>query len=163
MDAQQTIQTTYDVSRMVLTTYINDLSDEELMTRPGEGCNHIAFQLGHLICSEVNLLKSIAPGHEVALPEGFAEKHDKANHESNDPADFCSKDEYMRLLEEIKAATSAALRSVSDEDLEKPAPEFLRSMFPNVGAVYVLIATHAMMHAGQFVPVRRKLGKPVTI
>jgi hypothetical protein len=29
--------------------------------------------------------------------------------------------------------------------------------------MFILIATHPMMHAGQFVPVRRALGKPVAI
>jgi hypothetical protein len=36
-------------------------------------------------------------------------------------------------------------------------------MFPTVGHIYLLIATHQLMHAGQFVPVRRALGKPVVI
>jgi hypothetical protein len=36
-------------------------------------------------------------------------------------------------------------------------------MFPTAGHIYLLIATHGLMHAGQFVPVRRKLGKPVVI
>lgn len=163
MDAKQVIQNAYGLSQMVLSSYIEDLSDEELLTRPAEGCNHVAWQLGHLISSEIQLLQSIAPGHEVELPDGFNENHDKANKDSDDASQFCSKDEYLRIFAELKSATEASLDAASDEDLEKPAPEFLQSMCPNAGAVYVLIATHPMMHVGQFVPVRRKLGKPIVI
>ncbi|TWT92357.1 DinB family protein [Stieleria varia] len=163
MNAQTTIEQTYGFSQMVLKSYIGDLTDAELLHRPGEGCNHIAWQLGHLISSECSLLDSVAPGNSIELPDGFAEKHSKENAGSDDPADFATKDEYLALFEKLQAASLGALASLSDEDLEKPAPEFLQSMCPNVGAVFVLISTHVMMHVGQFVPVRRKLGKPVVI
>ena len=39
----------------------------------------------------------------------------------------------------------------------------LRRRFPTVGSIFTLIATHPMMHAGQFVVVRRQLGKPIVI
>jgi hypothetical protein len=32
---------------------------------------------------------------------------------------------------------------------------------PTVGALFLLGANHELMHAGQFVVVRRKLGKPI--
>jgi hypothetical protein len=32
---------------------------------------------------------------------------------------------------------------------------------PTLGDIFLLLATHTMMHAGQFTVVRRKLGKPV--
>lgn len=163
MDAKVAIEQTYGFSQMVLTSYVNDLTDAELLTRPGKDCNHVAWQLGHLITSEIQLLESIAPGHGVSLPEGFAEKHSKENKDSDTASDFASKDEYLRLFGEIKEATFAALSEQSDEDMAQPAPEFLESMCPNRCGVFVLIANHAMMHVGQFVPVRRQLGKPVVI
>ena len=33
-----------DTSALVLSRYVEDLSDAELMERPGPGCNHIAWQ-----------------------------------------------------------------------------------------------------------------------
>jgi hypothetical protein len=36
-------------------------------------------------------------------------------------------------------------------------------MFPTMASMFILTATHPLMHAGQFVPVRRALGKPVVI
>ena len=61
----------------------------------------------------------------------------------------------------MQAASVAALEKTSEADLDGPAPEKFREMFPTAGHVYILLATHSMMHAGQFVPVRRALGKPI--
>lgn len=163
MHGKDVIRNAYEFSQMVLTSYVNDLTDEELLTRPGEGCNHVAWQLGHLITAESGLLNSIAPGAGIELPEGFAEKHGKENAASDDAADFCGKDEYLGYFAKNKEATFKALDAMSDDELSNEAPEHWRKICPTVGAVFVLIATHAMMHVGQFVPVRRKLGKPVVI
>lgn len=162
MHGKDAIKNAYEFSQMVLSSYVGDLSDAELLTRP-EGCNHVAWQLGHLISSEGGLLESIAPGKSASLPEGFAEKHSKETTSSDNAADFATREEYMELFGKIKEATFAALDAQSDEDLAAPAPEHLQGICPNVGGVFVLIATHAMMHVGQFVPVRRALGKPVVI
>ena len=163
MNTQDAIRATLNTSSMVLSRYLEDLSDADLMLRPGPGCNHIAWQLGHLIASENQLLEAVAPGSGIKLPEGFAEKHSKAQKDDDDPSHFYKKQEYMDLFEKVHAATLATIAKMSDADLDKPAPEQFRKMFPTAGHVVVLIATHGLMHAGQFVPVRRKLGKPVVI
>lgn len=163
MQASDAIKQSYNLSHMVLNSYVGDLSDDELRMRPHAGCNHIAWQLGHLIHSEISLLDSIAPGHAVELPAGFAEKHSKENAASNDSGDFHTRDEYMSLFAKIKDATFAALDSTDAVKLDDPAPERLRDFCGTVGGVYVLIANHVMMHAGQWVPVRRSLEKPIVI
>ena len=58
-------------------------------------------------------------------------------------------------------ATLAALDAYPESDLDKEAPEEMRSFCPTMGDVFTLIATHPLMHAGQFVIVRRQLGKPI--
>lgn len=163
MDTRDAISATLDTSSMILKSYVGDLTDEELLTRPAEGCNHLAWQLGHLISAECNLLEMVAPGAAVELPAGFAEKHTKENVDNDNPTDFCGKQEYLDLFDKVHEATKSALAKCSDEDLDQPGPEHFAQMFPTVGHLYILIATHGMMHAGQFVPVRRKLGKPVVI
>lgn len=163
MHGKDAIRNAYELSQMVLTSYVNDLSDEELLKRPGDGCNHIAWQLGHLVSSECGLLDAAAPGFSIELPEEFKEKHGKENTGSDSPEDFCGKDEYLAYFGKLKEATYKALDAQSDEDLAKPAPEHFQSICPNMGGLFVLIATHAMMHVGQWVPVRRQLDKPVVI
>jgi DinB superfamily len=162
MKTKDAIRATMDLSTMVLNSYVSDLEAHELLTRPGRGCNHIAWQLGHLIASEVDLLSKICPDHTPAeLPSGFAEAHSKATAGSDEPSGFLGREQYLSLFDRVRATTLAALDNLSEADLDAPAPTHLQSFCPTVGHVFVLIATHPMMHAGQVVPVRRSLGKPV--
>ena len=161
MNAKDAIRSSANLSTMVLKTYISDLDDADLMRRPGEGCNHLAWQLGHLISSEVQLLKMIAPGQGIELPDGFADAHSKEACDNDDPAGFHGKQTYVELFDQVRAASLAALDAYAESDLDNPAPEDFREFCPTMGDMFTLIATHPMMHAGQFVIVRRQLGKPI--
>jgi len=161
MNAKDAIRSSANISSTVLKTYISDLDDADLMNRPGEGCNHLAWQLGHLISSEVHLLNSVAPGQGIALPEGFAEAHSKDQSNNDNPDDFHSSAEYVELFNKTREASLSALDGFADSDLDNPAPEDFRSFCPTMGDMFTLIATHPMMHAGQFVVVRRQTGKPI--
>ncbi len=61
----------------------------------------------------------------------------------------------------MRAATIAALMSLTDDDLDKPSSEKMRPFSPTVGSVFQLASDHTLLHAGQFSVIRRKLGKPV--
>lgn len=164
MNAIQAIQATAATSDTILKSYLGDLSDADLMRRPHPRCNHLAWQLGHLIASECNLLNTLKPGAAPELPEGFAEKHGKENCACDDASHFHTKEEYLALYDKVRAATAEAITTVSEADLDAENPsEHMRPMFPTTGAMWVLTASHPMMHVGQFVPVRRELDKPVLI
>jgi uncharacterized damage-inducible protein DinB len=149
-----------DQSAKVVSAYLNDLSDAELLVRPVPGANHIAWQLGHLIASEHDLVSMIAPGMMPPLPDGFKERHKKEHSKLDDPQHFFKKEEYVRLLKQQREGTLAVLARQSDSDLDKPAPEPLRGLLRTVGEVFVLLGSHPMMHAGQWAVTRRKLGRP---
>ena len=161
MNAKDAIRSSANLSSLVLKTYISDLEDADLMRRPGPGCNHLAWQLGHLISSEQHLLESIAPGQGIELPEGFAEAHSKEACANDDPSCFLGKQDYIDLFDRVQAASLAALDGYPEADLDKESPETFRAFCPTMGAMFTLIATHPMMHAGQFVVVSRQLGKPI--
>lgn len=164
MNAAQAIQATAATSDMIVQSYLGDLEDADLMRRPHAGCNHLAWQIGHLIASECNLLNMLKPDAAPELPEGFADQHSKEQAGDDDPAHFHTKAEYLDLYAKVRKATSDALSGVSDEQLDAPNPnENFREMFPTAGSMWVLTATHPMMHVGQWVPIRRELGKPVVI
>lgn len=163
MNAKDAIRAAQQISDMVLNRYLEDLSDADLMLRPAPGCNHLAWQLGHLITSESSLLEHVAAGSAAKLPEGFAQRHSKENAGDDNPEHFCTKQEYLDLFQQVHAATLSQLDKLSEKDLDQPGPEHFRNLLPTVGHIFVLIASHGLMHAGQFVPVRRALGKPVTI
>jgi len=138
--------------------YVQDLSDADLLLRPVPGMNHIAWQLGHLITSSKGMLGML--GQPVpALPAGFEESYTKETAVSNDPAKFATKNVYVDLAEKTKAASLAALDAIPENKLDDPGPEPMREYAPTVAAVLTMLGAHWLMHAGQFVAVRRKLGK----
>jgi uncharacterized damage-inducible protein DinB len=163
MNAKDVIRQTMTMGSTVLDKYVSDLTDADLMRRPHAGCNHLAWQLGHLIASESQLINMVAPGQGGELPAGFAEAHAKDQKDNDNPAAFRTKQEYLDLYQQVRAASHKALDALPEERLDEPGPERMRSVFPTVASFFVLIGTHPLMHAGQFVPVRRELGKPVLI
>ncbi len=165
MHPKDVIRTSMDMSERILMAYVGDLDDADLKIPPSEGMNPIAWQLGHLISSERSMLEAIKPGSSPALPQGFEAAHstEKAKAGELDPSAFKTKAEYLHLWNEQRAATKALLDGLSETDLDAPAPERMRNYLPTVGAALGMTGSHALMHVGQFVPVRRKRGKPVVI
>jgi hypothetical protein len=139
-------------------SYVQDLNDADLLLRPVPGMNHIAWQLGHLIASNQKMLGWLGqPG--PALPSGFADGYTKETAGSDDSAKFATKDVYVDLAAKAKEASLAALDAIPENKLDNPGPEETREYAPTIAAVLTMLATHWLMHAGQFVAVRRKLGK----
>jgi uncharacterized damage-inducible protein DinB len=130
-----------------------------LLVRSVPGSNHIAWQLGHMIGGTQMMLGALGqPAPE--LPAGFVAAHGKETAASDDPAKFATKAQYLALMEQMKAASLAAIEATPDRAMDQPGPEEMRQYAPTVGAVLALLGNHWLMHAGQFVPIRRKLGKP---
>jgi hypothetical protein len=158
MKAQDVIKGSIDSGSMVANGYLADLTDAELLHRPAPACNHINWQVGHLIVAENELISKVAPGVMPELPAGFAEKYTPEKSKSDDPKAFCTKAELLRVHQQQRAATLAALGKMSETDLDKPSGV---EWAPNAGAVFATAAGgHWMMHVGQWAVVRRQLGRP---
>jgi uncharacterized damage-inducible protein DinB len=159
MNAKDAIRHVIDFSNMLVHNYVEDLSDADLLVRAVPNSNHIAWQLGHLIEGTHGMIAAL--GHKPpALPDGFAAAHAKETAASDDPRRFRTKAEYLTLMKQYTQAAQTAVDATPETALEQPAPESMRSYAPTVGAVLMLLGTHILMHVGQFVIVRRKLGKP---
>ncbi len=142
--------------------YLSDLSDADLLARPVPNANHIAWQLGHLILAEVDLVGKHVPGVSFPeLPAGFREKHAKEAAANDSPGAFLKRAEYLSLFNNLREITVTAVDKLSDADLDRPNTGTMAKFAPTVGALLLLQSNHTLMHVGQFTPVRRKLGKPV--
>ena len=95
-----------------------------------------------------------------SLPEGFKEKYAKENAASDDPKKFATKDELMAAYKTQRAATLEVLSKVTAEELDKPTEV---DYAPTRGQLISLNGEHWLMHAGQWVIVRRQNNKPVLI
>jgi uncharacterized damage-inducible protein DinB len=156
--ATNILRASLETAAFAINGYLQDLTDEDLLVRPVENANHMAYQLGHLIASEHAMINAVSPGSMPDLPEGFADAYTKESPQSDDPSRFHTKAEYVELMRAQRAGTLAALEQISDETLDRPSPENYREYAPTVGSIFALQAIHWMMHSGQWVIVRRKLG-----
>jgi DinB superfamily len=156
MDAKQAIKMSLDSGDMVGLMYLEDLTDKEMMARPCPGCNHINWQVGHLITAEHNMIEKVLPGSMPELPAGFKEKYAKETATSDDPNAFVKKDELISLHKKVRAATVAALDKIPDSKLDDSTG---MDFVPTIGGLFALNGGHWMMHAGQWAVVRRQHGR----
>ena len=159
MDAHQVIRSALARSDFVVKGYLADLTDEELLVRPVPGANHIAWQLGHLILAEHGMVDAASPGVMPPLPTGFAEKHKSDTAGLDDRSAFYAKAEYLRLYDEQRAGTLAALEKTSAADLDLPGPKATERLAATIGDLFLLQGFHWLMHTGQWAVTRRKLGR----
>lgn len=159
MNAKDAARTTMNTADFMVESYLSDITEQEMLVRPAAGANHLAWQLGHLISAETRLVEAAVPGSMPALPEGFAERHSKEAAPSDDPTDFLSKDEYMQLAKTVRAATLKVLDNVNDADLDNPVTGRVPPFVKKVGDCFVTAGGHWILHAGQWVVLRRHLGR----
>lgn len=162
MTAKEVLRYNIEMSERVIDGYLADLADEDLLLRPVPGMNHMAWQLGHLIGSERHFVELVRPGASPPLPDDFEQGHGRQSFGEDDRSKFYSVDRYRELWKAQRAASLALLDSVGDDELDQGRPG-LPPYLPHVGAVFTLIGSHPLMHCGQFVAVRRALGKPIAM
>ncbi|MFO0802545.1 MAG: DinB family protein [Gemmataceae bacterium] len=161
MTGTKAIKTALEATGHLFTNPLNDLSDADLLVRPVPGANHIAWQIGHIITSEIGLVTSQIPDAKFPeLPTGFKDTHGMKQ-TGADTGAFLTKAEYVDLFNKTRAATIAAVEKLTDADLDKPTSGNMAAMAPTLGAWLLLVSNHTLMHGSQFSVVRRKLGKPV--
>lgn len=163
MSPKDAIRSSIGLSERVIRAYINDLSDSDLLIRAVPGMNCVAWQLGHLISTERRLMEMVAPGVSPELPVGFAEAHNKEASGSDEHSGFRTLAEYQAVWKSQRSATLDALESFPESELDRTDPDRFPPFAPTAGAIFMMCGNHPLMHAGQFVPVRRLTGKPITI
>jgi uncharacterized damage-inducible protein DinB len=163
MNGRQAIEQILSGSRLVLDRYLADLSDEDLYVRPIPEAHTIAWQLGHLILSEHMMLASIGCETLIDLPKGFEGIHSNSLGYAYQSDTGFRKSDYEKLRSLERNALLNHLSSLPDADLALPGPEHMRAYAPTVGSVFIAVGSHEMLHAGQIVVSRRKLGKDISI
>jgi len=163
VNAIQAIRSSLQTSHMALSMYLSDMNDSDLFIRPVPNANHAAWQLGHVIKSEHDIVEMVRPGSCPPLPDGFADSYTKDTAKLDDPSKFHTKAQYLEIFNNQRKATLQLLESLSEADLDAPGPAAFRRFFPTVGALLSMIANHESMHSGQIVVLRRLRGKPILI
>jgi hypothetical protein len=160
MDFKDAIRSSLNTADFMVQGYLADITPQEMLVRPAKDANHIAWQLGHLIAAERHLVEAAVPGSMPELPDGFAERHRRDGPVSDNPADYLSKDEYLQLAKIVRAATLRALDRFSEADLDQPVTARVPPFVKRAGDCFATIGPHWTLHAGQWVVIRRLLGRP---
>lgn len=160
MQAKDVILSTIASSDQILGAYLDGLSDADILVMPVEGMNPIAWQIGHLIASERGMVEQIRPGVSPALPVGFDEAYSTDAAKKREFSGMLPLADYLALAKTQRAASLQVIESLSDADLDAATGT---DYAPNVAALMNMVGVHVLMHLGQFVAVRRALGKPVMI
>lgn len=162
MSFQLVAQELLGTSRYVLSAYLSDMTDQDILVCPVQGAHHTAWQLGHLLLNECRMVEGVKAGSGVSLPTDFEHAHGKEV--PLEATQGClSVAEYKELMNSQRAKTLALLMELEEGDFSQPAPEFMRGYAKHVSSVFMSIASHELMHAGQIAVVRRRLGKPVVV
>jgi hypothetical protein len=163
MSVKDAIRQTLDMSERVIGSYVKDLDDDAIRLRPLDGINPIAWQLGHLLSFERAMVEGIRPGSSPALPAGFDDAHSTASAKAKNDAGLLGLSDYQSLMSAQREVTKRVLDGLTDAELAAPAPERFRNFTPTARDGLNMVGMHFLMHAGQFVVVRRQLQKPVVI
>lgn len=149
-----------DTAEMVCMAYLGDLTDEEFMMRPHDDCHTINWQVGHLIVSEHQMMNQVTGDSMPALPEGMAEFYAEKDESKLDADGYYSKESLLAAYRAQRDATLSALAWYPAEDFNN---ETGVEYAPTVASMFAMQGGHWMMHAGQWVVVRRMANKPIVI
>ncbi|MCS7046037.1 MAG: DinB family protein [Gemmataceae bacterium] len=160
MTGKEVLKAALTSTQTVLTMYLSDLSDTDLLVRPVPMANNIAWQLGHLITSEVVILSEL-PG--AAYPDTglAAADYGKETAVSGPKGGYLTKAQYLDAFAKVRAASIANVERLAEADFDAATTGPLKQFAPRRGDLVILVANHTLMHGGQFTVVRRLLGKPI--
>ena len=162
MTGIRAIQTSLEMTKKDVEWLLGDFTDADLFVRPIPESNHAAWQLGNIIAGDFFFVKAVVPNAKLPeLPPGFMEQHGKDGAKKDGPTGFHTKAEYLKIFGNVRAATIAALNTLTDADLDKPTSDEMKPFAATVAAAFLIASHHTWMHLGQFSVIRRKLGKPI--
>ena len=141
-------------------TLVGDIADERMAEQPVAGVNHPAWILGHLALSADNTLEML--GGQKVLPAGWATLFGAGSKPSASRADYPSKDDLVRSVEQTyQHLRQQAATADSDQLSQPPTNPLAKKAFPTLKeAIAFLLSGHVGVHLGQLSSWRRMIGLP---
>jgi hypothetical protein len=139
-------------------TLVDGIADERLCEQPSPGVNHPAWILGHLALSGDGAVGVL--GGQKLLAGDWTKQFGAGSKPTSHRADYPSKAELLRILEERFATARELAASASPEKVALPNPNArLKDKLPTVrDAVAFLFTGHLALHLGQLSAWRRLIG-----
>jgi DinB superfamily len=153
MQSKDDIKSTLKENQDTLNEFLAGLSDEDLALRrkmglPVPTADNIAWQMGHLITSEVAMGAAVPGASYPELPAGMKEAYGRNARLIVPPVGYLKKAEYLEWFNKVRSATLAALDRLTEADLDKPTLGPMAPSAPTVGALLWHIANHTCLTIG---------------
>jgi hypothetical protein len=143
-----------------LTALARTLTDEQWKTKiphDGRTVGVVVHHVGTMYPIEIELAQKLGAGQAVEGVTWDAVHELNANHARENAA--CTKEEAIALVEKNSAAAAAAVRALSDEQLDRAAGLSLNSDGPRT--CQFMLEDHAVGHAWHhLLKIRRAIGAP---
>ena len=159
MSVAQLLVDNIKLSKMMTENLLADFSEQDMLFRPAKGANHATWQIGHLATATWGMMQGCDPTTKSPVADETRFKKEAAG--GDDAAQFPKKAEVIKMFTDAMDAAAAWAGKLTEADMAKPSPERMQKFAPTVGNVALLLASHPMMHLGQYTVARRALGKPV--
>lgn len=134
---------------------MDDVTEEESMTRGADGSSHIRWLTGHLIESTHHVLELLGGSYE--LPKSYGEAFKPGNDASGNADDYPSMEELRTTLFDVREALKTHVESVDESVLAESLGE--KSPFPTKLHFALFMCEHDFYHLGQMVTIRRAIGR----
>jgi|WetSurMetagenome_2_1015567.scaffolds.fasta_scaffold146192_3 hypothetical protein len=134
---------------------LDDITEDESMVRGKDKCNHIRWQIGHLIhCDHYSLSLM---GHKVEDYDKYAKKYGGGSEISENAADYPGMKELRAELYKSHEQMIDFISTVAESDFEKTIGEGDKARPVWNGLTF--LAMHEFYHNGQIANTRKALGR----
>ena len=157
MQSRQALLGVTNGARAWLKMWASDFSETEARASAGTHANPLAWQLGHVACTQ-DFIYSLFTGKPGVVPESLHKTCGNACPEPTAATTFPSSPELWALLEKTQANIVGLIESSSESELDRP-PLQPHPFFPSLGQAIHTIATNEAFHTGQVGVLRKALGK----
>lgn len=161
MKIKDFIKAGLDASANLTLALIDDMKDAPLTQPTSKGGNHPLWILGHLAYAEANIVSHIIGGEENPLI-GWKEMFGSSREPVADADKYLPWAEVRQKFDEVRARTLNLLEGLSEDDLDQPSkncPPGREQMMGTIGACFLVLTLHPVMHRGQVADSRRMAGR----
>lgn len=157
MTPKQLVLNQFEASKFLFDSFMKDFSDADAAFQPCKGGNHLNWILVHMAVSEDDIIAKLT-GQPKRLSDALHKNYGGGSECRAD--DGMTRAEAIKLYTESRNRTAEFVKTFDESRYDAKAPEGFPPIFPTVGAVVGLLATHPFWHIGQLTVNRKMLNKP---
>ena len=163
MELKDTLRAISDDARGWLKSWARDFTDDEARRPIGDSRapNPLAWQLGHLACTEEDVagLFAAGPAPGPLVPESLRATCSTGGPAPTGDTEFPPLSDLWTLLERTHRRPLDVLDAASPAELDRP-PRVANPYFQTLGQGIYEAALHENYHVGEIAALRKALGKP---